>query len=85
MSLLFWKRRNDRDELLAMKYQEAFVAGRVMAQMGEDCPPDRPEYPDTEREAQDAGFFDGWISAEREIRAAVRSMDAELANLLGSA
>lgn len=52
---------------LADAYQAAFIAGRVMCQMGEECPDDRPQFPVTVREAQSAGFFDGWVHAQCEI------------------
>lgn len=69
-----WRRRhNDQGaaeryaDALAEAYREAFTCGRVLCQMGEECPDDRPQFPVTVRESQQAGFFDGWVAAQCEI------------------
>jgi hypothetical protein len=72
MKLFGRKRKARRDaeahaEAIGEAYQAAFVAGRVMCQMGAECPSDRAQFPVTFREAQEAGFFDGWVHAQCEI------------------
>lgn len=64
----YWERRAELyADSLADAYNYAFQAGRVLCQMGHDCPQDRPQFPTTVEESHAAGFFDGWVHAQCEI------------------